>query len=144
MTLCSMQACSSFDAQLAQLVGVPFASHGRDRARGLDCWGLVLCASRALFARELPDYSAYSDARQVCDVAPLFDARADWEPIARGDERPGHVIVLRVIGHATHAGIVVKPGHMLHTMLYCNSVVESFDSQKWKARVEGFYSWSPR
>lgn len=139
-----MQDFSSYGVQLTQLVGVPFLSGGRDRARGLDCWGLVLEASRALFGRDLPDYPGYSDARQVCDVAPLFEARADWEPIKDGAEPVGSIIVLRIAGHATHAGLVVKRGYMLHTMLYCASVIEHYRGEKWAHRVEGFYAWSPR
>lgn len=130
------------DSVLAGLVGIPFVSRGRAALDGgLDCWGLVMYASRALFERELPDYPGYADARQVCDVAPLFEARTDWKPIAAGAERPGDVIVLRIIGHATHAGLVIRAGHMLHTMLYCNSSIEPYGNVKWRNRVEGFYSW---
>lgn len=134
----------SFEERLTRLIGVPFVSKGRALETGLDCWGLVMLASRELFGRELPDYPGYSDARNLCDVAPLFEARTGWELRPPGGERPGDVIVLRIVGHATHAGIVVKRGQMLHTMLYCNSGIEGYGATKWKARVEGFYSWQPR
>jgi len=132
------------DSALARFIGVPFISHGREPARGLDCWGLVLAASRELFGRELPDYAGYCDARQVADVAPLFAARADWCERASGLEKPGDVVVLRIIGHATHAGLVVRPGVMLHAMLYCNSVLEGYRGLRWAGRLEGFYTWQPR
>lgn len=28
-------------AKFAPYIGLPFADHGRERATGLDCWGLV-------------------------------------------------------------------------------------------------------
>lgn len=139
-----MRDFSSFGVELTKLVGVPFINKGRDRARGLDCWGLVLEASRVLFGRELPDYPGYGDARSVCDVAPLFEERSQWDRLTDGAEPVGCVVVMRVAGNATHAGIVVRRGYMLHTMLYCQSVIESYRSEKWAHRVEGFYEWSPR
>ena len=139
-----MPASSEFEQRLARFIGAPFMSHGRELdGAGFDCWGLVMCASRELFGRELPDYPGYMDARQVCDVAPLFEARSGWKSRARGAEQPGDVVVLRIIGHATHAGLVIRPGHMLHTMLYCNSCIEPYGADKWRHRVEGFYSWLP-
>src|SRR5262247_492480 len=105
-----MQACSDFDAQLRAHIGVPFVTHGRDAGHGLDCWGVVLSASRALFGRDVPDYTDYTSANSICDVAPLFEGRRDWRQVEPGRERAGHVIVLRIAGHATHAGLVVRPG----------------------------------
>lgn len=141
-----MQACSDIAAQLREYVGIPFVSRGRSREQhgGLDCWGLVLAASRALFGREIPDYGDYRDANRICDVAPLFDGRYDWRQVAPERVRAGHVIVLRIAGHATHAGLVVWPGHMLHTMAFCHSCIESYRAARWRYRVEGFYEWSPR
>jgi cell wall-associated NlpC family hydrolase len=139
-----MQACSDFDAQLRTFVGIPFVTRGRDRASGLDCWGLVRSASLALFAREVPDYCAYRNANSICDVAPLFDGRSDWRQVEAGRERAGHVIVLRIAGHATHAGLVIRPGTMLHTMARCFSCIESYRGARWARRVEGFYEWCPR
>jgi cell wall-associated NlpC family hydrolase len=139
-----MRDSSSYGVELSKLVGIPFLSKGRDRAQGLDCWGLVLEASRVLFGYELPDYPGYSDAQAVCDVAPLFEARSSWKQLTDGSEPLGSVVVLRVAGNATHAGIVVRRGFMLHTMLYCQSVIESYRSEKWARRVEGFYGWFPQ
>ncbi|NMW23861.1 C40 family peptidase, partial [Rhodanobacter denitrificans] len=36
-------------------VGIPYRTHGRDRA-GVDCWGLVRLVMAEVFGAELPDY----------------------------------------------------------------------------------------
>jgi cell wall-associated NlpC family hydrolase len=141
-----MQACSDLDAQLRDYVGIPFVNHGRSTEQhgGLDCWGLVLAAARQVFGREFPDYCDYKEAEKICDVSPLFEGRRDWRQVEAGRERAGDVVVLRIAGHATHAGLVVRPGLMLHTMTFCHSCIESYRGAKWRCRVEGFYAWFPR
>lgn len=134
-------------APVARFVGVPFQSGGRDRATGLDCWGLVLAVARERFGVELPDYRGYECANNSGEIAKLFDARAGagWHRITPFSEIDGDVVVLRLGAVLpAHAGIVVDRGAMLHTMAGRNACVERYRGRLWQNRVEGFYRWLPR
>lgn len=127
---------------LASLVGIPYVSTGRNPAVGLDCWGLVVHASAVLFQRELPDYRGYANACDHEQTTVLFEERSKWQRIAKGDEIPGDVLLLRLAGHPVHAGLVVGDNLMLHTLTGRNATLERYDSlSPWYHRWEGVYRW---
>jgi cell wall-associated NlpC family hydrolase len=130
---------------VANFIGVPFESGGRDPATGLDCWGLIIAAARECFGLVLPDYRGYNDADEFEQTAHLFDARDDWVQVSKFCEQPGDVVVLRIgAPQPQHAGLVVADGLMLHTLVGRNACVEKYRGRAWSNRVEGFYTWSPR
>jgi cell wall-associated NlpC family hydrolase len=129
---------------VAWFVGVPWVSGGRDPATGLDCWGLVICAAKACFALQLPDYHGYTDAEALEQTAQLFANRDQWQKIPEGAEQPGDVVVLKLAGTPGHAGLLVGYGLMLHTMAGREACLERYRGRAWAQRVEGFYRWLPR
>lgn len=127
---------------LRSLIGIPFKSRGRDPAEGLDCWGLILHASRVLYNRALPDYPDYENANDVHDVTPLFGARRTWKILTPGTEEAGDVVVLTIAGAPTHAGLVIDArGRMLHTLAQWDSCIDNYRASRWRSRVDGFYKW---
>lgn len=127
---------------LANLVGIPYASGGRDRSQGLDCWGLIRVAALELFGTEVPDYTGYESSCDQAQTAPLFAARHVWTRISKGSEQPGDVLVLRLSGYPIHAGICLGGDKMLHTLVGRNSCIERYDSlTPWFRRIEGAYRW---
>lgn len=117
-------------------IGVPFLDQGRD-FHGWDCWGLILRAYRECFEIELPDLDrctvlSYEQGRELFDSLAVVYQEVE---IDRG--RAGDVVVLR--GVPCHAGLVVKPGLMLHVDEKCDTCVEPYNSGVWKTRVIGIY-----
>lgn len=126
--------------ELRELIGIPYKNHGRDLA-GLDCWGLVMVASRELYGVEVPDYNGYADSCNGTQVAPLFDARKDWQFFKTTEANIGDVIVVRLAGYPVHAGIYTGDDFMLHTLHGCNSCLVRISSHSWRQRIEGAYRW---
>jgi probable lipoprotein NlpC len=117
-------------------IGVSFLDQGRD-FHGWDCWGMTCRAYRECFGIELPDLDrcsilSYEQGRE------LFDSLAvAYREVERGREQAGDVVILR--GIPCHAGLVAKPGLMLHVDEKCDTCVESYTSGVWKTRVIGIY-----
>lgn len=117
-------------------IGVPFQDQGRD-FHGWDCWGLILRAYRECFGVELPDLDrcnvlSYEQGRE------LFDSLAvAYQEVGLDRSRAGDVVILR--GVPCHAGLVVKPGLMLHVDEKCDTCVEPYISGVWKTRIVGIF-----
>lgn len=125
-----------------RFIGVPYITNGRDPAVGLDCWGVVVVASKVLYGRDVPDYSLYRDSTDQKEIAPLFDARVNWQSIPKGRELPGDVIVVRIGGYPLHAGLCTGMGMMMHSLNGRNCCMESYERTMWRNRIEGFYRWA--
>lgn len=129
-------ACSDW----SRWIGIPWADRGRDRA-GCDCYGLICLVYAEEFGVELPSYADdYVTAADVDAVAALLTAgREAWLRIPAGMERTADVALVwqgRVLGHA---GIVARPGKLLHVKRGQASVIESYRRPGARFRVEGFY-----
>lgn len=124
---------------LSHYIGLPYESRGRG-PRAFDCWGLVRLFYQREVGVDLRDLSdGYADAGKDVDgvVATVMRESAQWarvEPPAFAD-----VVLFRIAGKVRHAGVVVAPGLMLHSLDGHESVLERFDGPKWGRRVEGFY-----
>ena len=123
-------------------VGLPFKEGGRDRS-GLDCYGLLRLVINEQFGGSVPEYEgiAYQPGEDHDLLVTLMDERIRlWIPVARGNERPGDGILLRVMGRPIHVGIVVTTDLMLHIEKNCDSILESCGTgSRWDRRVLGFY-----
>jgi len=96
-------------------IGLPFADHGRDRATGLDCWGLVRLVYAEVFGLALPSYSAdYTDAHDQASVsAAVAQGLQDgWQQVYKPSA--GDLLILRIAGRPWHCGMVVTPEAFLH------------------------------
>ena len=132
---------------LSDYVGIPCSDKGRTSA-GCDCWGLVVLAFKGCRGIVLPSY----DDRYLTDadteaLAALIEGerQTHWQEIARGQERPFDLVLLRRLGAACHVGIVVQRGSMLHmpTGAGLASVIDRYDGLNYGRRVEGFYRYQP-
>ncbi len=125
----------------ADYVGLPFKAGGRDRT-GLDCYGLFALVLREQFGKEIPAYDGFG-FNQGCDRAALaafIEAhREDWTEVPPGEERPGDGILLRLLGHPIHVGVVIGKGWMLHVEDGIDACLERYDGPRWSRRVMGCY-----
>lgn len=121
-------------------VGIPYDEFGRS-ASGCDCWGLVV----AIYAEELgitlPDYLGYGSVEEHHEIAALIsDAEASptWTP-AEGAARPFDVAVFRRGELASHLGVVIAPGLMIHMVGEDCAKLERYDTGRWGHRLKGLF-----
>jgi cell wall-associated NlpC family hydrolase len=124
------------DIDASRYVGLPFRDHGRDR-RGVDCWGLVhLIYADAGIA--LPSYVGdYVSIEERAEIEALIAggrAAGPWFPVE--GKRPFDVIVLKMLGHASHVGVSLGRGLMIHA--HTDQVkVARLKEPGWKRRIVG-------
>lgn len=53
----------------------------------------------------------------------------------------GDVIVLRLLGHPMHVGVVLGDRQMLHIEEGIDSAIESYAGPRWQHRVFGFFRY---
>ena len=124
----------------AEYIGLPFREHGRDR-NGVDCWGLVVLTATERFGIRLPTYVAdYASTHDADDIGRLVRGQMDlWREVSRGHERPGDVVLMRLLNQPMHVGMVVARGWMLHIEQGIDACLERYDGAKWRRRVMGIY-----
>jgi cell wall-associated NlpC family hydrolase len=123
-------------------IGLPFSEHGRDRS-GLDCWGLARLVMAEQLGRALPSFVyEYASTSESESIAALIARECVlWDSVAAGDERMGDVVVLRLLGHPMHVGIVLGDRQMLHIEQGIDSAIESYAGARWAHRVFGFFRY---
>lgn len=94
------------------LAGTPFRLHGRDPATGLDCLGLIAAALAAI-GRPAPLPNGY--ALRTRALPPLAGtAAACGLAEARGEARPGDVVLLRAGPAQFHFAILASDQAFVH------------------------------
>jgi len=125
-------------------LGVPYVEKGRDRS-GWDCWGMVrhiLAEQRGLV---LPSYTErYTTDRDRLEIEALMrgEILEHWTMIPLSDARPFDGVLIRILGHPIHCGLVVQPPFFLHAIRRIGTVMERWDSAIWEKRVLGAARWS--
>jgi cell wall-associated NlpC family hydrolase len=142
---------------VAQYIGLPWRKLGRaafdwrhrrfhPESAGVDCWGLVRLVLKEEFGIEVPEYAGtglYDTAAERAELGQIISGgRGPWREVTRGHEEPGDGILLRMLGHPIHCGLVAAVGWMLHIEEGIDSCLERYDGLKWARRIEGFYRWS--
>jgi cell wall-associated NlpC family hydrolase len=122
---------------------IPFKAHGRDRD-GVDCWGLVWMIYKNELNIKLPRYDKeYSDPDDYREVAALVAGeKSTWVEVPKGEERPGDVLLLKLLGVPCHVATVMENGYMIHIMNRINAVSERYDVTRWAKRVEGIFRYA--
>lgn len=131
-------------------VGTPFAHQGRQRGRGVDCVGLVLCVAEDLGLKDkagIPlkradyyDYGPLPAERFVHDQAVRRLIAKPLDSLADGD-----VVTMRVPHLPTHAAIICeRKGELYMVHAYSGGpakVVEHILSGPWYRRIVGVFSF---
>lgn len=126
------------------LVGLPYAEKGRDPT-GVDCWGVV-CLALAAAGFTVPSYGGEyvsTDENREIDAAVAREAVSPlWRPVEPGSECEFDVLIFRRGRYASHAGVVVKPGLMLHIEQDdMQSRVVDYRAPLYATRLSGIYRW---
>ena len=129
-----------------EYIGLTFKEHGRDR-EGVDCWGLVRLVLADQFGRYLPSYAeGYGSTEDAKDIGRLVRGEmAPWCQLEIGEERPGDVVLMRMMNQPMHVGVVVAGqsdgSWMLHIEDGIDACLETYDGAKWRRRVLGIYRY---
>jgi cell wall-associated NlpC family hydrolase len=120
-------------------VGLPYKDHGRDRS-GVDCWGLVVMVYRECVGIELPslaeDYVSPDERAEIAELVEHKQQVGPWYEVAEPQE--WDVAFFRRGKYASHVGIVLRPGLMLHVP-FDQACIENYTSGQWAPRLTGFY-----
>ncbi|RUS64865.1 phage tail protein [Pseudorhodobacter sp. E13] len=124
-------------------VGIPFAPFGRDRL-GADCWGLACIVYAEARGITLPAYLGYGGVDEHAEIDALI-AGAEGSPLwlcRTGEARPFDIAVFRRGRLATHLGIVIRPGMMLHMVDEDRAKIETYGTGRWGNRLVGHFHWA--
>jgi len=122
-----------------RFIGIPYLEFGRARV-GADCWGLACVIYREDLGINLPDYLGYGSVDEHAEIAALIDgaeASPLWQPVA--DPAPYDIAVFRRGRMATHLGIVIRPGLMIHMDHEDCAKVSNYRDGRWGNRFKGHY-----
>lgn len=128
--------------------GCTFQDCGRDYPK-VDCWGLVRLIYAEQYGIELPSFDEqYRDTSCGDEIEAFIQhEEANWWGIARGDEREGDAVLMRMtykrdgktLPAVCHIGLVVTPGVMIHCERGIGVVVDKYLSPRWGRRITAFY-----
>lgn len=120
-----------------------FVDRGRTH-EGVDCYGLAYLINREQLGRDVPSYTeAYVTCHDSQEIASIIQREQvkTWEPITPDAVQPGDLVVLRILGHPWHCGVMLSATKFLHIERGANVSQDCVESLRWKRRVEGFYRW---
>lgn len=122
-------------------VGIRHLEFGRS-ADGADCWGIACLIYREQLGIELPDYVlGYTSADERVELAAIIQGAATsplWAPVT-ALAMPFDIAIFRQGRLATHVGIVVHDGLMLHTVDGDHARIATYRSGGWSCRLRGVY-----
>lgn len=122
-------------------IGIPFDEFGRSRS-GCDCWGLACVIYREELGIRLPDYLGdYASAEERGEIAALIDrdrVSPLWLPV-EGPAIAFDIAIFRRGRFASHLGIVVRHGWMIHMQGEDCAKIESYRTGQWSHRLQGCY-----
>lgn len=127
-------------------IGTPWREFGR-AADGCDCWGLACLVYRNELGIELPSYAgAYTSAEERREIAALIGGatRSPLWHAAPGRPEEFDVAVFRRGQFASHVGIVVRPGLMLHMSGEDCAKIEDYRQPLWRTRLTGIWRHETR
>jgi cell wall-associated NlpC family hydrolase len=121
-------------------IGIPYQPNGRTRS-GADCWGLVVMVLREEYGVHVPALTGeYSHADKGELERFIDEAKATVRAVPVDAPDPGDLAVLRYRGKATHVGVYVGEGLLLHNVGGdYTSRVERIDGAGIARRIEGWY-----
>nr|WP_241427669.1 NlpC/P60 family protein [Fertoeibacter niger] len=117
---------------------------GRSRA-GCDCWGLACVIHAELTGIRLPDYLGYGSVDEHAEIAALIggaQASPLWRPVSLDEAQALDVVVFRRGRHATHIGVVIRPGLMIHMADEDCAKLSVYLTGPWKQRLAGHFRWA--
>lgn len=124
---------------VADYIGIPFLPHGRTR-EGCDCYGLVRLVLAEQFGKNLPAFAAGYDLGDRVVEARLIDQGLPLVGATKVDlPDPGDIVLMAFVGIASHVGIYLGDGQVLHVAEGRDSILQAVSSPFLRSRIRGYY-----
>lgn len=122
-------------------IGIPYAAFGRS-FDGADCWGLACIVYAHELGLDLPDYlGCYASVDEQSEISALIEGAAASPLWAHRTTMPHpfDIAVFRQGRFASHLGLVIQPGLMLHMVGEDRAKVERYSTGIWARRLIGHF-----
>jgi len=117
-------------------LNTPFRHQGRDPGKGLDCVGILICASKELGITDF-DYKNYTMRPDTKVMMKYMSQFADRIPIK--EAKAGDIYQLHFTDEPTHYAVITSDNTILHAYLRAGKCVEHSMNDHWKRRIT--YAW---
>ncbi|NWG45989.1 MAG: C40 family peptidase [Alphaproteobacteria bacterium] len=136
--------CNRIIAEARSWLGTPYKHRAAVKGAGCDCLGLVMGVYAALVGPVPEDPPPYSRdwAEAAGEETLLAAARRHLVELPVAEAGPGDVLIFRILTGriCKHAGILSRPGHMIHAM-EGHGVVEIALSPWWRRKVAAAFAF---
>lgn len=120
------------------LLGIPFVDKGRDKATGLDCYGLVKEVYK-LGGVDIAEYDEQLSDNLTCGQCL---SHSHWH---RLDHPQAPCLVCIRLGAprgvVNHVGVYIGDNRFIHTRIKKGVVIDRLDSLAWRGLIEGYYDY---
>ena len=125
------------------LIGTPFANHGRDVKHGLDCYGVV----REVYQRygyDVPEYDAdYKDMEKIDQLIKGNTRGYPWKEI----KEPAAPCLIAIRfgspdGVVNHTAVYIGGGMFIHARERIGVCIDRISSPAWRRVIVGFYHFT--
>jgi cell wall-associated NlpC family hydrolase len=125
---------------LEKYIGIPYINNGRDFL-GCDCYGLIRLFLYHEIGKELDTLDdRYGDSKSSEEVRQVVSIeRKIYDEKLYEERQFGDIILMNLVGHPVHVGIVIDDETMIHTLAGHNSAIERYNAPLWKNRIEGIF-----
>ena len=122
-------------------IGIPYLKNGRNKNKGLDCWGLVRLVLSEQFDLNLPSYEViYDEEDNFSELPTLIDMNKELIKNKKVlTPEIGDIVLVRTRGLLSHIGLYVGDDFVLHIERHKNSIIEKLSSPRINKRIEGYY-----
>jgi cell wall-associated NlpC family hydrolase len=125
----------------ADYIGIPYVSHGRDIATGVDCWGLVAHVMRKEYGFAIPDYDSLYSKEAAHDRVSEAAQVDPWTKVPFEDRVKGDGLWFTSLRGVAHVGVFVSRTHFLHCNIGVAASLGDIRESFWSLRMEGVYRW---
>lgn len=120
--------------ELADLIGIPFKVHGRDKT-GMDCYGLLIEISKRLGVN-FPD--AFYNSVDNSSKENTYNFLYENLPLEKINELEKYCVISMFMGGKfSHVGVYLGQGKFIHSTENCGVCIQNIN--KYKKMIHSIY-----